>query len=73
MAACGCVTSRRKELRTLPEHASTPEIASLPYLSAVCLEALRSRRSRPQLTVTPSVWVDFLPYVADSRCNLLVA
>ncbi|GHG74766.1 cytochrome P450 [Streptomyces griseocarneus] len=49
------------ELRTLPEHASTREIASLPYLSAVCMEALRV----PTVTPTSAARRVVTPFTAE--------
>lgn len=49
------------ELRTLPEHASTPEIAALPYLSAVCREALRV----PTVTPTSAARRVVTPFTAE--------
>ncbi|MFF4568746.1 cytochrome P450 [Streptomyces sp. NPDC001410] len=49
------------ELRTLPENASTLQIASLPYLSAVCLEALRV----PTITPTSAARRVVTPFTAE--------
>ncbi|MFI9307030.1 cytochrome P450 [Streptomyces triculaminicus] len=49
------------ELRTLPEDASALEIASLPYLSAVCLEALRV----PTITPTSAARRVVTPFTAE--------
>ncbi|WP_188272998.1 cytochrome P450 [Streptomyces sp. CBMA152] len=49
------------ELRTLPDDASALEIASLPYLSAVCLEALRV----PTITPTSAARRVVTPFTAE--------